>query len=264
MTDLPDLMQGAEPFFHRGNAIGCLIVHGYMASRNEVGWLGDHLAAKGYTVYIPRLTGHGINPEHMKRMRWQDFYAQVLDSYHILRQQCDRVIVIGHSMGGLLSILLATIKPIDGLVIVASPIRDPDPRMKHGRLISWLMSSASAMTSEDMQEIVRDEQRRRNEPVIGRINYTRWMTRALYELHRLIQLAHQRLPEVSVPTQVIYARKDTTVLWGDHEIVMERLGTADKNLHLLDEGGHLVFLDVAREEACVTVDDFIEKLNGRA
>lgn len=258
MSNLPEIMAGAEPYFHRGNEIGCLILHGYMASRNEVGWLGEHLAEQGYTVYIPRLTGHGINPHHMNRMRWQDWYAQALDAYLILQQQCKQVFIIGHSMGGLLAILLATVKAMDGLVIVASPIRDPSPRMKRGRLLSFLMPMREAITSDDMQQIVLDEQRARNEPLIGRINYTRWATRAVYELHLLIQQAYAHLPQIKIPTQVIYARQDKTIIWGDHEVVLERLGAQDAKFHLLEQGGHLVFLDKGREEAFEVVEKFIE------
>ena len=117
------LIKGAEPQFYRGNQIGCLVLHGFMASPNEVGWMGQHLAEEGYTVYVPRLTGHGINPEHMTRMRWQDWYGQVLDSYHILRQQCEQVYIIGHSMGALLALLLAADDrlTVDGVIVAAAP-----------------------------------------------------------------------------------------------------------------------------------------------
>src|SRR5690606_32782666 len=134
-----NLMYGAEPQFYRGNHIGCLVVHGFMASPAEVVWVGQHLAEQGYTVYVPRLTGHGIDPTHMQRMIWQDWYAQVLDAYHILRQQCDVVVAIGHSMGGLLSLLLASDHPLDALVVCATPINLGENRLtlRHADLLHY-------------------------------------------------------------------------------------------------------------------------------
>src|SRR4030095_16396304 len=96
------IMPGAEPYFHRGGKVGCLCLHGFTASPAEVKWFAQHLAAEGYTVYAPRLAGHGTRPQDLARTRWTDWYASASDGYHLLRQQCEKVFVCGMSMGGLL------------------------------------------------------------------------------------------------------------------------------------------------------------------
>jgi esterase/lipase len=57
--DPAGIMPGAEPFFFRGGAVGCLVLHGWTGSTQEVRALGAHLATQGYTVFGPRLTHHG-------------------------------------------------------------------------------------------------------------------------------------------------------------------------------------------------------------
>ncbi len=261
-NDLPQIMPGALPYFHRGGAVGCLILHGFMASRGEVGWLGEYLAEQGYTVYVPRLPGHSINPHDMKRMRWQDWYAQALDSYHILQQQCDKIFLIGHSMGGLLASLLATAVPADGLVIAGSPIRIPNNQMRFARLASLFRAFTYHPTGEPLQGTVKAEQERRGESVIGRVNYIPWSSRAVHELYLLIKIAYDFLPQIKMPTGLVYAIQDETILWGDHEIVAERLGTSEVETYIIEQGGHIIFQDTGREEAFHAVGDFIRQQVG--
>src|SRR5689334_12269526 len=95
------LMPGAEPFYMPAGRVGCLCLHGLGASPQEMAWLGQHLAERGISVCAPRLYAHGVTPDHFQHMRWQDWYLSALDSYHMLRQNCDKVVICGFSMGGL-------------------------------------------------------------------------------------------------------------------------------------------------------------------
>ena len=40
-------MPGAEPFYFKGTAAGCLLLHGFTATPQELRGLGEHLAARG-------------------------------------------------------------------------------------------------------------------------------------------------------------------------------------------------------------------------
>nr|MCU0514853.1 alpha/beta fold hydrolase [Anaerolineae bacterium] len=148
---LPRLRPGAAPRFHRGDSTGCLVLHGFMASPAEVGWLSDYLAQKHhFTVYTPRLMGHGLAPEHMARMRWQDWYAQALDGYHLLRAQCATVYVVGHSMGGLLALLLAGAEAVEAVVCAAAPLTPPSRRMPYAHWLRLVLPYTQHPTAADL------------------------------------------------------------------------------------------------------------------
>lgn len=258
---LPALMPGAGPQFYRGDSTGCLIVHGFMASPGEVGWLGSHLAQQGYTVYVPRLTGHGIDPAHMTRMRWQDWYAQVLDSYHLLAQQCDRVFVVGHSMGGLLSLLLASAQPVDGLVVAASPLHLTDWRLNYARLISLLMPYLDMPSEQTLQDTILAEQAVRGESPTGRVHYARWATRATAEIYRLTQVVAPYLADIKVPTLLLYASGDAITQQGDHRVLAKKLVNAPRQeTVILEAGGHIIFQDTGRDAAFEAVAAFLQSL----
>jgi len=118
---------------------GILCLHGFTASPSEMSWLGQHLAGEGYTVYGLRTPGHGTDPHDLDRYLWQDWFAAVLDGYHLLRAQCDRVVVVGHSMGGLLGLLLACAEPVNGLVVLASPLLYADKRLAYANWMAKVM-----------------------------------------------------------------------------------------------------------------------------
>src|ERR671931_1206621 len=110
------VMRGAEPFSFKGDRVGCLLIHGFTGTPNELRWLGEQLAADGRTVLGVRLAGHGTCVEEMNTTRWRDWYSSALDGYASLRRECDQIIAIGLSMGGMLALLLAARNPVRGVV----------------------------------------------------------------------------------------------------------------------------------------------------
>lgn len=263
MSKIPKLMRGAEPKFYRGNEIGCLVTHGFMASPSEVGWLGQHLAQQGYTVYVPRLAGHGIDPKHMRRMRWQDWYAQTLDGYHILRQQCEKVIVIGHSTGALLSILLAVNEVVDALVVAAASVSLglKDPKLRLTRLLDLLRPYTYHLTEPELAAQIEVEQKRRGDSIINsRVHYDKWATRAIYEYYAVERVARQHLSQVTAPLLLLYAQQDETGTIADAETIAAHVRSSKIEKHILKDGAHIIFQDSGRDEAFQVVADFVARI----
>lgn len=257
---LPHIWQGAEPYFSAGDGVGYLILHGFMASPTEVLWAGKALADAGRTVYIQRQPGHGINPEHMSRMRWQDWYAQAVDGYHILSQMCERVYVVGHSMGGLLALLIAAEYPVNGAVIAAAPLAVPDGLMRYGRLIASFKPYTQHPSTDAFHTMVRAEQERRGEPPSGRVHYAKWSSRAVYELYTLIGVANEHLARVDKPLLLLYATKDQTVPVTDSDIISQKVKSDHVQSCIIEDGEHLIYLDIGRQAAIDATVGFIDTL----
>ena len=49
-VDVKELLPGAEPFLYEAEGPGCLLLHGFTSAPEEMRWLGDDLAQRGYTV----------------------------------------------------------------------------------------------------------------------------------------------------------------------------------------------------------------------
>ena len=109
-----------KEFFHKGNNIGVLLIHGYTATPAQMIPLGDMLKAQGYTVLSILLPGHGTIVEDMEKSSWKEWLKASRDGFHRLALSCDKVFVGGISMGGLLALILASEIPITGVFTMAA------------------------------------------------------------------------------------------------------------------------------------------------
>lgn len=104
------------------------MLHGFTGAPQSVRPLAQAFAAAGYTVELPLLPGHGTTVEDMIATSWADWSAAVEAVYADLATRCDKVVVAGLSMGGTLTLWLASHHPeIAGIVLVnAAALVDPD------------------------------------------------------------------------------------------------------------------------------------------
>src|SRR5215211_7952180 len=100
----------AEPFLFLGKPgkPACLLIHGFTGTPKEMRWMGEFLNQQGYTCLGIRLAGHATNPEDMIRSNWTDWTASVEEGYRLLRGVSDSILLMGLSMGGILSLLMST------------------------------------------------------------------------------------------------------------------------------------------------------------
>ncbi len=255
---IPHIMPGGEPFFFRGNTIGILCIHGFMASPAEIRWLGKHLADQGYTVYGPRLPGHATDYKDMTRHRWQDWYAAVEDALAVLRTQCERVLVVGHSMGGMLGLLLAANSKIDGLAALATPVLFNNRSMANANLIKWVRPYTDQSDNSPFIQVVRDEQARRGENVIGRVRHDLWSTAAVGELFALSIVVQASLPHVQAPLLLIYSEGDKTVGLNNRDMILANVKSSVVEQHTLKRSDHILPQDSERETVFELVAAFIQ------
>ena len=261
--DLISLMHGAEPYGHSGGDTGCLVLHGFAASPAEVRWLAEHLAGQGHTVCAPRLVGHGVTPQALVRTRWPDWYASVLDAYALLRANCRRVFVVGHSMGGLLALLLASDQPVDGVAALAVPIQFHGS-IRYARFINLFLRVTDQSDRTGFPDRLRAEQARRGEPVIGRVRYDAWPTRSLVELLILSDRTRGRLPQVTAPLLLVNSRRDPTVALTCADLIAERAASDDVERQTLELSGHIITQDIEHAQVFAWVAAWVERLAGQA
>ncbi len=85
------------------------------------------LAAAGFTVELPRLPGHGTTVEDMIPTTYRDWLGEAEAAYQRLNARCERVVVAGLSMGGALTVWLASDHPeIAGIVAINAVVTKPE------------------------------------------------------------------------------------------------------------------------------------------
>jgi carboxylesterase len=105
-----------------GNRTGCLIIHGFGGNINEVKPLANFMKDKGFITYCPTLKGHIGDKKSLSSVSYKDWIESADNGLKYLLPKCDRVVVIGFSMGGLIGVHLATKYNIHALATLSSPI----------------------------------------------------------------------------------------------------------------------------------------------
>lgn len=256
------IMRGAEPFFYPGSRIGCLVVHGFTGTPNEVRWLGQHLNHHGYTVHGPRLAGHGTHPDDMLPIRWREWYLDVLAGYEMLCDRCDQVFAVGLSMGGALSLLLASREPVAGVVAMSTPHDVGDRRVRYLPVARYFVprvgKSGPPLEEHPFHQRVLAEQQRRGDEAIGHPAYPFYPTRSVIELDRLLAEMRASLPRVTAPTLFIHSKMDDVVGFAALENNLALLtASSDKEAVVLENSLHVITEDVERDRVFETVAHFV-------
>jgi len=246
---------GAEPFFIPAGETGCLLTHGFTASPQEVRELGTHLAQHGCTVLGVRLFAHGTKMEDMNRARWTDWLGSVEDGYCLLRDCCKRIFFIGSSVGGSLSLILATEFPNAGVVTLATPFRLP-PNRRLERLKPFMkplshMLPAIAKGSPDWHDPKAQDER---------VAYSGYPLRAILELEPLLAAMRGALPKVRVPALLMHSKNDRFIPPDHMQQIYELLGSSDKSMVWVEDSSHVITCDAERTVVFKNVTAFVQRI----
>ena len=247
----PQVIPGAEPFYFPGGPTGCLVIHGFTASPQEVRWLGESLAADGHTVLGVRLAGHGTRIEDMVRSRKQDWLASVEDGYHLLKPAVDQIYAVGLSMGAVLGFHLAAQFPLAGIAAMSTPYHMPDPYFYRMRALIPFLSRFTVGKRKKPSQWFNPA------GAEGRITYDRNPLRSAYELGLLLDEFQALLPSIKIPARLIHSRDDDYILPPQAEKIYANLGSPDKQLIWIQESRHVITCDGNREIVFKLVKDFI-------
>ncbi len=240
-------MVATDPFFIRGGSTGCLLIHGMSGNPSDLRPLADQLVARGFTVDVPLLPGHGPTPEGSGPATRHDWRQAVAHSHDMLAGICERVVLIGHSMGGALSIVEATRRVPSGLVLMGVPTFVGDWRARllpvAKYLVPWWYPLAGADFADpevrervlqaspdaDLSDPKLQQQVRQS---------VRIPTAAIDHFFRLTRQARRLIPSIKAPTLILHGRLDSTAVPACAEEIYAGLASSSKELTWFEASGH--------------------------
>ncbi len=255
---MKQIMSGGEPFFFPGDRIGCLLIHGFTGTPKEMRWLGEHLAADGRTVLGVRLFAHATRPDDMLRAHWRDWLASGEDGYNLLCGACDRVVVMGLSMGGIISLILAARLPVAGVVAMSTPYYPPDPRMRPLRPIGPALTLFWRWAQKGPPDW--------HDPNVGadHLEYPRNPVRGGLLVYDLLMEMQRDIPTITAPALIIHSRGDLTLPEDHATQLFAHVGSKDKELLWVEDSGHVVTRDAEREKVFAAAMAFTRRVAGAA
>jgi carboxylesterase len=242
-----------QAFFHPAGPTGMLLLHGFSSGPAQMREFGHFLAAVSVTNVGVLLAGHGTNPDDMRCTTWPDWYASVERGYQQLRDYgCQRVFVAGLSLGGTLALHLAAQQPLDGVVLINTPIYLPQFIKGAINLFGGAIPYLNKVFSDVREPVARAAQR----------GYARTPVECYSSLIDLLTVVRSELPRVTTPALVMYSRNDHVVMTPNSHFIYANLGSRDKRLVVLHRGYHVATVDYDKGDVFARSHDFIVRHGG--
>jgi carboxylesterase len=233
-----ELMAGAEPCWIDGNEIGCLVCHGFTGTVQTVYPLGAALATQGgFTVSMPRLSGHGTRPEDMAECTAEDWIRDVEAALEALRGRCERIFCMGLSMGGTLALYVAAMHPemVAGAVTI------------NGAVFSNNADMAALAFAADQSGSYNGRGPDIRMPDVVKISYPAVPSPPIRHLYALVAVTHDLLPRIVCPTLIFQSRTDNVVPPENGPYMLDHISANDKQLVWLENSDHVATLDYDKE-----------------
>ncbi len=237
--------------------LGILVIHGFTATLDSVKLLSLSLQKLGIPLSVPLLTGHGASsPEALRGVKWERWMADAEDALQKLTLEAERIIVIGHSMGALLSLNLAVRyrEKIDSLVLATPAIK----------LVSVLAPGRPLhFAAPLLGRIIRNWELKSDfaeaECKTCTPHYSWVPTDAIISFFDLIKKSTPLLGRVNVPVMIIHNRRENTVRPESAMILYNSIATplSEKSILWLERSGHQIFCDCEKEKAVQSILDYV-------
>lgn len=243
-----------EPFDLVGDgAIGVVCVHGFTGTPYEMRYLGERLARAGFSVHGVRLPGHGTRVEDLDQTTWSDWADAVEDAYDSLRRTCNRVAVVGQSLGGLLALHLASQRTdVAAVATLAAPLWLEGLSARVAQWAASGMLRRIRAIPKFYGSDVRDKRTKAENPCYDAIP-----TRALAQLAAFMRLVEGELPQVKSPLLVLHGAHDHTAPPACAKRISDRAGAT--RMRILPRSYHLLAADVERDIVAAEVIDFLRR-----
>ena len=212
-----------------------IFIHGFMGSPHQFELLAASACRQGYSTLSLLLPGHSCKPRDFGSCTaeiWQDYVDAEIERHS---QRYESILLVGHSMGGLLALNSAVRfnDLIHGVFIIASPFK------------------LSILTSQGSRARMRFILSRKTDPIksacLDLISVSLSPSLPLYilkpfiELKKLMRETKSILREVLVPVTAVYSHSDELSSVKSLEILKAGLSAAPFTQLLLSESLHAYF-----------------------
>jgi len=237
---------GAESLFLKGNDTGIVLCHGFNGTPQSMEYIGRYLAGYGYTVSIPRLKGHGTNVKDMEVSTYEEWIVNLQTAYKKLKETCQKVYIVGQSMGGSLTLQVAVQNQVDGIFLINAAVTDvayKEYRNEH----------VPKMIEEGAPDI--------KKPSVHEITYEQVPLKAIHQLLDLMDNTKDKVKFITNPTVIFKSKIDHVVSPSNSDYIFNNISSSEKLLIELENSYHVASMDY---DAMFIVDNIhatITKLN---
>jgi len=245
------IIPGAGSFYFEGNNVGLIIIHGGGGGTcADLKPLAQNLnKERNYTINLPLLPGYGTSPENLRKTPIS-VWKNALDNELIaLRKKCEKVIIGGHSMGGLLALILAANYSIDAVFTINAPISIQRLGFKLVPIINIFMKYHS-VNSEQLKIDTNGKW----------VGYNRIPINIAIKVKKLIIEAKSSLLRIKCPTLLFQGCLDSEVKKESLDYIFNNINSQYKKQVWLKHNGHAILGSPDLKQIIFELTKFIDKI----
>ncbi|MDF3982251.1 alpha/beta fold hydrolase [Luteibacter sp. PPL201] len=268
-------MSDTAEFHFEGGRDGVLLIHGLTGTPTEMRLVGKGLNRAGFTVVGVQLAGHCGTEEDLVATSWQDWYDSVERAAEQLRGRVDRLFVAGLSMGAVLALRLAAVRPewVDGVGVFGATFRYDGwsmpwierrfnfllpilKRLGIGRKRSFIEQPPYGIRDERLRAQVSSAMHSGDAKSAG-LPGNPWF--AVAEMMWLARDVRRRLANVVAPCFVAHAVEDDIASVANADLVARNVSGPIEML-LLGDSYHMITIDRERRMLIERTADFFGRI----
>ncbi len=234
---------------------GVLLLHGFPGNNHDFETLEPGLRELGLTYRIPNLRGLGAeSPAALAGVTWHDWLADAHTALDGLLQEVEKVVVIGHSMGGAITLMLASESPehLDSLVLLAAEVQLANP-MAPGNPLNFIVPVVRLFLKKwDFPPSPLDGYRR---------GYPWAPAEATLSMLDLSIAVKRRLAQVRLPALLLQGRKDDAIADRSIDMTYNGLSTPAEQKRVLwfENSTHDLLFDAYSPAVVKAVIDYVRE-----
>lgn len=269
-------LKGGEPYeFIQNSKKAILFVHGFPGSPKMFYMVREMAVKEGYDVFSPRLPGFSSTEEEFIKTNFSMWFKYVKDYYMSLRDSYDTFYVVGHSMGGALTLKLTQeLEKVQGptaVAVVSAPVFLS--RNSYGPMLCFILLFVRFLSkfityippghppkSKDMDQDGDTEW----------IGYRGKFPRQIYSLLVGIKGVKRGLARVKTPCYLCQAKGDRTVPFKNLDYIVNHISSEDVRVRELsldqwEHTKHSLFLyKSVVGKLWEDISDFFDRYENRA
>ncbi len=220
--------------------IGCLLIHGLGGAVSEIEPLADYLEKEGCLVETPILKGHTGQRKDLQGVSYEDWIHSAEKSLLKLKSKCQKIIVVGFSMGGLIALNLAKKNLLLAVITINTPIYYWNFKI----IFQKIADDFKSKNYSNINHYLRSNQKL---PLNALVNF-----------QILLEKTKRILKTITCSVLIIQALEDDSVKWQSGHYLFENLAAVDKKIKYYEKEGHLILKSAAAGNVIKEIKTFID------
>lgn len=205
-----------------------------------------------YTIHIPLLPGFGTSPADLKNTPINTLKKAIDREFNLLRKKAEKIIVGGHSLGGIFTFILASQDKynVDGIFSISTPIglKGIGPK-----LIPLIKSFITYYPVES--------EKYRKETNGKWVGYDVIPLNIVQKMKKLVKEMKMGLSHVKCPALLFQGRLDSVIKGESMDYIFEKINSQIKKKIWLEQNAHPILDCPNHKEIVYNLQRFINEIS---